>query len=337
MHRRRLSVLGVLVAVDGVALFAWLVYRVGPDEIWNSFRQIGWGLLAIVAIAGLRFAARAEAWRIAVEPPARLRFTDACAAVLSGDALGNLTPLGPIVGEPAKAAFVRGRAPLGAAVTALAIENLLYALSTAGMIAAGMIALLFSVELPRAVRDVSEAAVLGTIAIFVAAMWLLWRRPAILSRSLGIVSRSASRLDRVRAVEEQIYTFASRRGSTMVPLVALELLFHALGVLEVHVTLWLMAGAPPALLTSFILETVNRLITVVFKIVPLQVGINEAGTALGTQALGLGVATGVTLGIVRKARILVWMLVGTALLVRHGLTARAVLNDPELQAGRTAR
>jgi hypothetical protein len=120
----------------------------------------------------------------------------------------------------------------------------------------------------------------------------------------------------------------------MVPLAALELLFHVLGVVEVHVTLWLMLGAPPPLLTSFILETANRLITVVFKIVPLQVGVNEAGTAVVAQLLGLGSTVGIMLGFVRKARILVWMLIGTALLVRHGLTPRAVLDAPDLHAGR---
>jgi hypothetical protein len=324
-------------AAAGIALFAWLVYRVGLGEIWSSFRQIGWGLIAIVTIAGLRFAARALAWRLSVEPPASLRFRDAFAAVISGDALGNITPLGPIVGEPAKAAFVRGRTALGPAVTALAIENVLYTLSAAAMIAAGMIALLFSVELPGAVRGVSEGAIAATLGVFALALWLLWRRPAILSRSLLIVSRSSSRLDRVRAIEQEIYTFAARHRTAMVPLVALELLFHALGVLEVHVTLWLMLGAPPPILTSFILETANRLITVVFKIVPLQVGVNEAGTALVAQLLGLGSTVGIMLGFVRKARVLVWMLIGTALLVRHGLTPRAVLDAPDLHANNAER
>jgi hypothetical protein len=62
--------------------------------------------------------------------------------VICGDAIGNLTPLGPLVGEPAKAAFVRGRVALAPALTALAIENVLYTLSAAAMIASGMVALL---------------------------------------------------------------------------------------------------------------------------------------------------------------------------------------------------
>ena len=67
-----------------------------------------------------------------------------------------------------------------------------------------------------------------------------------------------------------------------------EASFHALGVAEVHLTLRLLYGTAPALLTSFILETTNRLIQVVFKFVPLRLGVDEAGTAVFTQVLGLG-------------------------------------------------
>jgi hypothetical protein len=330
---RPLTLAGAVTTAAGVALLLWLVWYVGPGEIWDGFRQIGWGLAAIVAIAGLRFAARAEAWRRCLEPPHRLRFTDALAAVLSGDALGNITPLGPIVGEPAKAAFVRARVPIGAALTALAIENLLYTLSVAAMVAAGSLALILSADAAAPLRDAGEIAVAAVFALYLATIWALWRRPAVLS---GLIERAArftgsgalrSRIAKVRTLEDQVYTFAARRRHALLPLGALELAFHALGVLEVHVTLWLLAGGPPALLTSFVLETVNRLITVLFKFVPIQLGVNEAGTALATQMLGMGPGPGLTLGIVRRARVLFWMLVGTILLVRHGLSARRVLAD----------
>ena len=67
-----------------------------------------------------------------------------------------------------------------------------------------------------------------------------------------------------------------------------------------------------------------------FKFVPFQVGVGEAGTGLITELLGLGAASGVTVSIVRKARMGIWSLIGTALLVRRGLTARRVLEDAEL-------
>jgi hypothetical protein len=328
-----LTLAGLLTTIAGLALFVWLIWYVGPGEIWAGFRQIGWGLALIILIAGLRFAVRAAAWQRCLEPPHHLRFIDAFAAVLSGDALGNLTPLGPIVGEPAKAAFVRTRVSIGAALTALAIENVFYTLSVAAMIAAGGIALLLRTDVAAPLRQAGELAVIAVFVLYLVTLWTLWRRPAVLSTSAATLARFtsssalAARVVKLRALEDNVYTFASRRRRVLLPVGALELLFHALGVLEVHVTLWLLLDRAPPLMTSFVLETVNRLITVVFKPVPMQVGVNEAGTALVTQVLGLTLEIGLTLAIVRKARVLFWMAVGTALLVRHGLSARSVLED----------
>jgi len=329
---------GLLTAVAGTALFAWLVRSVGPAEIGRGFTQIGWGLGWILALGGLRFAARAAAWTLCIEPPHRLRFGEAFNAVVCGDALGNLTPLGPLVGEPAKIACVRGRVPVAVALTALAIENVIYSLSVAAMIATGAVALLVAsragltggIALPQGVRELSEIAIAGILVLFAAAVWVVWRRPAVIGTFVPAGRAGGSRIQKLRAVEQQVLTFASRRRGVMVPLVALELGFHALGVAEKHLALWLILGGPPSLLTSFIVETTDRLITVGFKFVPFQVGVGEAGTGLITEVLGLGAATGVTVSIVRKARMGIWSLVGAALLVRRGLTARRVLEDAEL-------
>jgi hypothetical protein len=162
---RQITITGALTAVAGIALFVWMVWwRVGPDEIWTGFQKIGWGLAWIVALGGLRFAARAAAWALCVEPPYTLRFTNAFAAVVCGDAVGNVTPLGPLASEPTKIACVRDRIPVRPALTALAIENVIYTLSVGAMIAAGAAALLVSVELPVQLREVSQLAI-GAIAL----------------------------------------------------------------------------------------------------------------------------------------------------------------------------
>src|SRR5881628_2244240 len=204
---RRSTVSGVLTAAGGLALLAWMVSSVGPAKIAADVRQVGWALIAIVAIGGLRFLLRAVAWRWCLEAPHRLALGDAFAAVVCGDTIGNLTPLGPLVGEPAKAAFVRRRVALGPAVTALAIENVLYTLSAAAMIAAGMIALLLRFQLDPAIRGIGELAVAATLVLFAVALWLLWRQPAVISRALGVAPRLRRHADRMRALEAQIYTF----------------------------------------------------------------------------------------------------------------------------------
>ncbi len=320
----------MLIAVLGTILFIWLIRKVGTHEIWAGFQRIGWGLVWIVLLGGARFAARAAAWVLCLEPPHKLDLATAFTAVVCGDAIGNVTPLGPLVGEPTKVAYVRGQTPVAPALTALAIENVLYSLGVAAMIAAGAVALLFSVQLPLQLREFSEIAIAGVAATFVLAAWILWRRPAVITALLPAGRLGASRMEKLRAVEEEVLTFASRRRRRLPALVVLELGFHALGVFEKHITLWMILGSPQPLLTSFILETADRLITVAFKFVPFQVGVGEAGTGFVTELLGLTSTPGITVSIVRKARMAIWSLVGTAMLVHRGLSPRQVLSDPTL-------
>lgn len=318
---RRVNVWSALTALLGLILLVVVVVRVGVLEIAADVRQVGWGLLAIIAMGGLRFLLRALAWRLCLEPPHTLSIRDAFAAVICGDAIGNLTPLGPLVGEPAKAAFVRRRVALGPAVTALAIENVMYTLSAAAMIAAGMIALLVQFQLDPAIRGIGEFAVAATLALFAAALWLLWRQPALISRALGIAPRLRRHADRMRELEAQIYSFASRHTRALPALAAAEIGFHALGVAEVYLTLWLL-NAQNSILTAFLFESANRLITVVFKVVPLRLGVDEAGTAAFARIVGLAAKTGLSLGIVRKVRVIFWAAAGGLLLVREGLSLR---------------
>jgi hypothetical protein len=127
------------------------------------------------------------------------------------------------------------------------------------------------------------------------------------------------------------------RLSTAGVIIAAELIFHALGVLEVYVSMWLLTGGPPSLVTSFILETANRLIIVLFKFIPMQQPVvGGAATVLVARALGITQETALALAIVRGGRMLFWQLAGTLLLVRHGMSTRRILQDQELQNGRAA-
>ena len=48
-----------------------------------------------------------------------------------------------------------------------------------------------------------------------------------------------------------------------------------------------------------------------------------------TKVLKFGTASGVTLAIIRKARIICWTAIGVALLVRRGLSLRAVAEETQ--------
>ena len=331
---RRVSPGGVAAAVLGVVLFVYFVQRAGVGEIAAGIGRLGWLFLAVVALAGLRFAARGMAWRSCLEGPHRLTPGRAFLAVVAGDTLGNLTPLSLLVGEPAKALFVRDREPVSRTLAALAVENLFYTLSAALVIAAGALALVLRLR----TADTWWLAGVGLVAALIVLIFLvhavIWRQVRVASGLFELVGRRglaprgvARWAERVRQTEDRVYALYPREPGRLVRLAGWELSFHALAILEIYIVLSLISDRAPTLLDAFVFESTNRFITALFKVVPMRIGVDEAGTAAFAELLAFGTTAGVTLAIVRKARMLVWMTAGVGLLVRRGLSVRRAIAD----------
>lgn len=336
---RRLAPGGIAVAILGLLLFAYTVHTAGVAETLSGVQRVGWGFAALLVVSGIREILRSLAWTRCVEGPAPLRFREAFAARLMGEALGNLTPFGLFVSEPAKVTLVRSRVPLMASVAALTIENLIYSVSAAVMIAAGAVTLLAAFSLPGALEATVASALVITALVLMATLAIVRTRPRIASGLLRFLTergpaswRQVTFLDRVRTLEESVYSFSVRHSARVLQVIAADVAFHVLGVLEVYVTLRLLTSAWPSVIDAFVLETVNRAITVAFKFVPLRLGVDEAGTGLLTNVLNFGTATGVAMAIVRKARVLFWSGIGLALLVRRGLSIGPALGHGETEA-----
>src|SRR5215467_10273043 len=163
---RRFAPLGVVFGLLGLLLFAYFVSHAGVGEIFSNIQRLGAGFVLILAVSSVRYIVRAVAWTLCIEPPHRLRFRDALAARFMGDALGNIVPFVSVaVSEPSKAVFVKDRVPLIVGLSALAVENIFYALSVAIFIFAGTATLLLTFSLPKGLRYASIVALVVTLLI----------------------------------------------------------------------------------------------------------------------------------------------------------------------------
>lgn len=330
--RRRPARIELLAAVLGLALFVYFIRRAGVGAVADGIARLGWAFLAVVALGGVRFGLRAAAWIRCLEPGHRLRLRDAFPAVVAGDALGNLTPLSLIVGEPTKAILLRRREPPGRTLPALAVENLFYALSALLVIAGGMAALLVVLGTPGRLWLAASVATLAVGTLVAGAHWVVWRNVRIGSAALawlrrhGVAPALAARAAvRVRAMEDHVHARYPRDLRRLLAVAALELAFHACAVLEIFLVLSLIVPQRPTLLDAFVFEATNRFITAAFRFVPLRIGVDEAGTGLFADLLAFGTAAGVTLALVRKGRMLVWTAVGTAVAAGRGLSPRRAI------------
>lgn len=335
---KKLARFGIVFVLLGLLLFAYFVRKAHLSEILAGLQRLGFGFLLIIAISSVRQIARSLAWTRCFEAPYSLRFRDAFAARLMGDALGNIIPLASVaVSEPSKAAFVTNRVPLMASLAALALENIFYSLSVVLLIFSGTAALLLSFHLPKPLRIASLVALIVTVVLAPLGYIVIRQQLKFLSGPMSFVSRRGiarawlveKGIPKAQTLEDRIYGFYSRNGNRLLSILLLEICFHMAGVAEIYVTLYFISIVPPTLLTAFILESVNRVINVVFKFIPLRTGIDEAGTGMLSKVLGFTTAIGVTLAIVRKARDIFWTTIGVALMVRRGLSLKGLQTTEE--------
>jgi hypothetical protein len=335
-NRRRLAPLGIIVGLLGLLLFAYFVKKAGLSEIISGIRRLGVGFLVIIAISSIRYIVRSLAWIRCLEPPFRLRFRDAVVARVMGDALGNIVPLASMaVSEPSKAVFISDKVPLIPALSALAVENIFYSLSVAVFIFSGTATLLLTFTLPKALRYASLVALVATLVVMPLVYLVIHRQWKFLSGALRLLANNRltqkgalKLLPRAQSLEERIYGFYQRNQRSFLAIFALELAFHFAGVAEVYTTLNYISPIAPTLLTAFILESVNRIINVAFKFVPLRTGVDEAGTGMLSKVLGFTTTIGVTLAIVRKGRDIFWSMVGVGLLLKRGFSFSEAGTEP---------
>jgi hypothetical protein len=325
----KLQIAGIVLTALGIALFCFFVYTAGIGEIWSGISRLGWGFLFVLALHGLKISIRVFAWTLCVEKPYRLEFVDGFKAVMIGESLSAMIPLGILMSGTAKALSVRKKIPLVVALSSLAIENLFYSLATGTLIVCGSIAFLLRFHPEGNVAAIGYAIIAIITTLTIGGFFMViqeWRFASWLAEWLYGKGLAAKVLHHGRAevqrFEDLIYSFYRKHPRKFLPLILLQTTFHAIGVFEVWFILRAVMDAAPNFLTVFLLETINRAILVIFKLVPFLVGVDEAGAQFITDSLQLGAAVGVTLAIVRKGRVLCWTGLGVLLIVRSGLSFR---------------
>lgn len=333
-RKRGFTPFGIISTLAGLALFAYFVNRVGVAQILEGIQRLHAGFLLVIVISAVRQASRSIAWSLCVEPPHRLRFLDAFRARIMGDAIGNIVPfVSFMVAEPSKPVLIRDRVPLMAGFSALAIENVFYGLSVAVFIISGMLALLLNFHLPKGFRIASIVIVVIMVQLITLVCLLIRKQVRFVSKGARFLHQPALHekwIEKGRTLEDRIYGFYQRNRRLFLPILLLEACFHLAGALEIYVVLsFISPDQPPTFFTSFILESVNRVINVAFKFIPLRMGVDEAGTGKISKVLQFTEATGVTLAIIRKARDVFWAAIGMILLLQRGLSLRALARESE--------
>ncbi len=330
--KRRLTLVGAGLTLFGIGIFSYFIYSVGISEILHNVGRFGIvGFVVILAIYFVRILLRSAAWKLSVYEPYSLRIKDTMPAVIIGEAMSSMIPLGILISGTAKAVAVRKRVPLVVGLSSIATENLFYSFTTSIFLMLGALTFLRFFNGDEIFRLTIDVLIVILFALLLLGVLMLVRQWHFASETCewlyrrGFLTRilENGRLE-VRLFENLIYGFYRKYPARFLPISLLEAGFHLLGVFEVWFILQRITESSPQLLNAFLLESVSRLITIVFKLVPFLIGVDEAGAQFIGDAVGLAAGIGITLAIIRKGRIMFWTAIGLILIVKRGLTLREI-------------
>ena len=322
--QKKLKLIGLLA---GLGLFVLLIEETGPGTIVARISEVGAGFLVLILIFGVRHILRTIAWYHAIEPQERqVRFWDLFGMRLVGEAVTDLTFLGPLLGETVKGVTLSRRISAEHSASSLVIENLAYSFAAGVVIASGLVLLVSEFALPGSVRTAGFVVLVALFLIASSIGLIFKKRYKVVGKLLdgmkrlkiGWGNKLEAKRDRVDRFEEIVHDFFRRHKVESALILLLEITAILTGVIEAYIILSLTVHRS-SFLAAFIIEAVNRVVNLFFSFVPMRVGVDEGGTALVVKAVGYSASEGVSLAIIRKIRTLFWVAVGLLLAARYSV------------------
>ncbi len=327
MFKRKFKLLTLLICVG---LFVLLIEKTGPATIASRVYEVGSGFLILILLAGIRHLLRTTAWYNAIErQERRIRFRDLFGIRLAGEAITDLTILGPLLGETVKGVTLAKHVAAEHSASSVVVENLAYSFSVGLFIVSGLVVFVSEYPLPSAVR-VSGLILLVVLCVVGFLIGLIVKKryrvaSRVFDRLKGMDFRWLDRLrdkrEKVIQFEENVYSFWRAHKGSSAFILSLELLSIFSGVIEAWIILSLTVHRA-SLFAAFMVETVNRIVNLFFSFVPMRVGVDEGGAALVLKTVGYGAAEGVSLAIIRKIRTLFWVAVGLVMVNHYSLSLK---------------
>jgi Lysylphosphatidylglycerol synthase TM region len=309
--------LRVVLLLGGAALLVVLLWRLGASDVLDAFHRVGWYFVPVLLLGAAHQATRALALLACVLRPNVIRYRDALAIRLSGEAIQSLTLTGPVLAEPTKAWLLETRGlTLKEAFAATLTEYLIYTFITAVMSITGLAYLIVEFDAFPTVRRIAIGIVFMCTAFLVVSAIAIARRYYLIGTIIGALARVGILRGRltpdmtwINQMEDLLLIVFRDSPARFATVAVLETAAQSLLVLELFLlfhALHVVASGWAA----FVTEASLKFFEFAFLFVPLQLGVSEGSYALVFGVMGLPLAAGFALAFLRRARSLMIATVG---------------------------
>jgi uncharacterized protein (TIRG00374 family) len=299
----------------GVVIFAFLVYRLGPTLLWEHLIKIGFNFVWILILSGSWFLLYAGAWDIFLrEISKRVHFWILFRLRVCGETISHLTPLSWGGGDPFRIYLIKEHIPLEEGMASVVVDRTLNNFATALILMGGIFITLLIFPLDNTLR----LALGGFWVLLIVGVLFLYLRSkeGLFGFALNLLKKlrikkdfSDKTLAQVQRVDQHIAQFYRRSHGTFFLAFLLHLLGRLAGVLEIYLAAYFL-DFPLTLLESYLLTTMTIVLNTVFIFIPANIGILEGAYAGVFGLLGQDPVVGAAIQIVRRLRMVSWIMVG---------------------------
>ena len=297
----------------GAALFAGLVWQIGPRAIAASFTRLGFTLLIVLVFPFCVITAfDTLGWRYAFRRH-RVSFWELAVARVAGEAVNGTTPTGSVGGEAVKAWLLRDRVPFRESLPSVIVAKTTITIAQA-------LFLLFGMAVAWPTLSAHASWLLKPMGVLLG-LEILAVGGFVYAQTAGVLAGSGRMLERIgvmrpahrglplKRMDRALSLFYRRQRGRL----ALSIGFHFLGwvmsAAETWFILWLL-GVPVSPATAVIIEACGTAVRFATFFIPGHLGVLEGGNVAVFIALGLDPAAGLSAILVRRVREAAWIGLG---------------------------
>lgn len=315
--RRSKPALQILAVTLGVTFLVYLVERTGLGRLLQNAETIGWGMLLVIALAGVNHVVKTSAWRFALRSESKkISFWRMLGLRLVSEAMGQFGFVGLVFGESSRVALLGPGVPTDSAISSVAMDRGLFITAGAFVTVAGLLSAAFLVVFSGVLRlyaglfVFAVVVLLGLAGLALHKGWPLFSTPArVLGRIPWFRTWINSQKEIIESSERQFLQFHRQAPAAFWLSMILNLASHVLAIAEVYLIL-LLLGSHVSFVGALILESLTKLINMIGAVNPGNLGTYEGGNILIGKLVGLNGAQGLTLGLCRRFRAIFWAIVG---------------------------
>ncbi|MCP5106348.1 MAG: flippase-like domain-containing protein [bacterium] len=306
-----------LAALVGILIFAFIIYKIGPKEIWQNITKISLtNFLILIGLRILYWLLRTINWKIILDAyEGKTSLLNLFIARMSGHAISQLTPTAQVGSEATRIVMAKCSSRK-VCIASVIVDKTTEFLAVVFFTIIGVIAIFFRIPLPGKLKTVF---IVGVVAATLLMFFLISKqKKGLLSWVLNIIGKLRIRFkfleknkDKIRETDEHISEFYRSHRPAFLKSFLLYSLLIMLWVTEIHLGLLFIGVTDISFVDSFLITVLGNL-AFVFPFIPGSLGVYEA-TYIGLFAL-LGKSSGAALTLVLIRRTMALLLAGLGLL-----------------------